>query len=127
MKYLLSSLTDKGRRKNVNQDSVLLRSSNYSGEENILAVVCDGMGGFEKGELASAEVIRLFSIWFDEIFPGFVNADQIEEFEDKIKGILEGKLKDVTEKGYKVVSDREIKTVGKKLIQVYKDLMNNKI
>ena len=84
MKYLLSSLTDKGRRKNVNQDSVLLRSSNYSGEENILAVVCDGMGGFEKGELASAEVIRLFSIWFDEIFPGFVNEDQIEEFEDKI-------------------------------------------
>ena len=84
MKYLLSSLTDKGRRKNVNQDSVLLRSSNHSGEESILAVVCDGMGGFEKGELASAEVIRLFSIWFDEIFPEFVNEDQIEEFEDKI-------------------------------------------
>ena len=84
MKYLLSSLTDKGRRKNVNQDSVLLRSSNYSGEKSILAVVCDGMGGFEKGELASAEVIRLFSIWFDEVFPEFVNEDQIEEFEDKI-------------------------------------------
>ena len=54
-------------------------------------------------------------------------AKDIEEFEDKIKGILEGKLKDVTEEGYKVVSDRKIKTVRKKLIQVYKDLMNNKI
>ena len=54
-------------------------------------------------------------------------AKNTEEFESKIKGILEGKLKDVTEEGYKVVSDREIKTVGKKLIQVYKDLMNNKI
>ena len=31
-----------------------------------MAVICDGMGGLDKGELASATVIRAFLQWFDE-------------------------------------------------------------
>lgn len=34
-----------------------------------MAIVCDGMGGLAKGELASATVIREFSRWFDEDLP----------------------------------------------------------
>lgn len=30
-----------------------------------MAVICDGMGGMEKGELASATVVRAFSDWFE--------------------------------------------------------------
>ena len=30
-----------------------------------MAIVCDGMGGLSKGELASATVIKSFSAWFD--------------------------------------------------------------
>ena len=35
----------------------------------LLAVVCDGMGGLAKGELASATVIRAFAKWFEEELP----------------------------------------------------------
>lgn len=34
-----------------------------------LAVVCDGMGGLSKGELASATLIRQFAHWFEQEFP----------------------------------------------------------
>lgn len=37
--------------------------------EVCFAVVCDGMGGLSKGELASATLIRLLSRWFEQEFP----------------------------------------------------------
>lgn len=82
MKYILASLTDKGSRKKQNQDSILLVNKTYGDETCILAVVCDGMGGLEKGEAASAEVIHMFSAWFNEIFPQLNEEKRLEEFED---------------------------------------------
>ena len=38
-----------------------------------MAIICDGMGGLSKGELASATVIRAFSKWFDESLPYELN------------------------------------------------------
>ena len=32
----------------------------------VLAVLCDGMGGFDKGEVASATVVKTFEKWADE-------------------------------------------------------------
>lgn len=52
-----------------NQDSVLIKQAKVDGEEVLLAVICDGMGGLSKGELASATVIRAFAKWFDEELP----------------------------------------------------------
>lgn len=63
MKYLLACHTEIGKRIK-NQDSMLLSRALFRGEEIVLSVVCDGMGGLKKGELASAEVIRAFSGWF---------------------------------------------------------------
>lgn len=34
-----------------------------------MAVICDGMGGLAKGELASATVIRKFSEWYNKELP----------------------------------------------------------
>lgn len=51
-------------------------------------------------------------------------AKDLEEFETKIKQILGGKLPNLTEEGYKVAQSRDIKKVGKKLISVYKQVMN---
>lgn len=58
--------TDIGISKDTNQDSLLVKHAKLDDEEVLLAVVCDGMGGLEKGELASAVVIQVFSKWFDE-------------------------------------------------------------
>lgn len=69
MHFTVIADTDIGISKETNQDSVLVKHGTYAGGEILLAIVCDGMGGLAKGELASATVIRKFSKWFDEELP----------------------------------------------------------
>ena len=69
MNFIFTADTDIGTTKDTNQDSVLVKHGRYSGGEILMAVVCDGMGGLAKGELASATVIRAFARWFDEELP----------------------------------------------------------
>ena len=67
--------------------------------------------------------IPVFSGWLEDGVNVY-KAKDIDEFETKIKGILEGKLKDLTEEGYKVALSRDVKLVGKKLIDVYKSVLD---
>lgn len=69
MRFIATADTDIGISKDTNQDSVLIKHAIVDGEEVLLAVICDGMGGLSKGELASATVIRAFAKWFDEELP----------------------------------------------------------
>lgn len=77
MNYLLAYHTDVGKRTE-NQDSLLIRRAVCHGEQVVLAVVCDGMGGLKKGEVASAALIRRFSRWFEKEFPKMTNEPDIE-------------------------------------------------
>lgn len=69
MRFVATADTDIGISKNTNQDSLLIKHATVDGKEILLAVVCDGMGGLAKGELASATVIRAFANWFDDELP----------------------------------------------------------
>lgn len=69
MHYIATADTDVGISKTTNQDSVLIKHASTDIGEVLMAIVCDGMGGLAKGELASATVIRAFSKWFDEELP----------------------------------------------------------
>lgn len=69
MKYLLAAATDVGLRKETNQDSVLIKRALCDEKQIVFAVVCDGMGGLEKGELASASLVKAFSKWFEQELP----------------------------------------------------------
>ncbi len=69
MQFIVTADTDIGIAKNTNQDSVLIKHASTDNGEVLMAVVCDGMGGLSKGELASATVVRAFSQWFDEELP----------------------------------------------------------
>lgn len=69
MHYIATADTDIGISKDTNQDSVLIKHARVEGKEILLAVICDGMGGLSKGELASATVIRAYAKWFDEELP----------------------------------------------------------
>lgn len=66
MRFIVTADTDVGITKEINQDSIVVRHGKYFGGEVLMAVICDGMGGLDKGELASATVIRAFLQWFDE-------------------------------------------------------------
>ncbi|MDE6020256.1 MAG: protein phosphatase 2C domain-containing protein [Ruminococcus sp.] len=69
MNYQIALHTDVGTKKNTNQDSLCVKQAETDKGTVILAVVCDGMGGLEKGEVASATVINAFSNWFENELP----------------------------------------------------------
>lgn len=75
MEVVASYCTDVGTRKKVNQDSLCLKSWVEDGHTLLMAVVCDGMGGLQHGEIASASVIHAFSIWFEEELPKMLESD----------------------------------------------------
>ena len=52
-------------------------------------------------------------------------AKTVDEFEEKIRGVITGKLKKVGESAYKVAEERDIKKVGEQLKKVYEEVLNN--
>lgn len=89
MNYLAVAKTDVGIVKQKNQDSLTVKKANINGEPVVFAVLCDGMGGLEQGEVASATVIRRFENWFVSDFPrllteGFSHQLLREQWEDLI-------------------------------------------
>ncbi len=70
MRFMATTDTDIGNRREVNQDSMLIRHVAMPAGEVLLCVICDGMGGLSRGELASATVVRAFSDWFDREMTG---------------------------------------------------------
>lgn len=95
MKFVSSYCTDVGISKKVNQDSLCIKVARTLKGDIAMVVVCDGMGGLAKGELASATVIRAFNEWFTQTLPGFVNVqkeNQIENSWEKIVHSLNERL-----------------------------------
>lgn len=69
MDFLSIAHSDVGTKKDTNQDSVLIKEAVTDYGNVLLCVICDGMGGLAKGEVASATLIRAFSNWFEKDFP----------------------------------------------------------
>lgn len=73
MNFLISGTTDVGTKKLTNQDSLSVKIINTSQGRMAFAILCDGMGGLEKGEVASATVIRAFDTWVQTQLPLLCN------------------------------------------------------
>jgi serine/threonine protein phosphatase PrpC len=65
MKIFTTGITDRGTSRKSNQDSYLIKAACSDRGDYVFTSVCDGLGGLSKGELASAELVRAFSRWFD--------------------------------------------------------------
>ena len=63
MNFLISANTDIGIVKKTNQDSMASMILQTPQGRMAFAVLCDGMGGLEKGEVASASVVQAFRSW----------------------------------------------------------------
>lgn len=63
MNFIISASTDIGNTKTTNQDSVAARVFSTSVGKMVFVVLCDGMGGLAKGEVASANVVNAFMKW----------------------------------------------------------------
>lgn len=75
MEFSATYNTDIGTRKSTNQDSLAIRIIDSPAGKIAFGIVCDGMGGLAKGELASKEVIEAFCQWFDEDFEEMILHD----------------------------------------------------
>lgn len=78
MNFIVSANTDIGISKSTNQDSLSVKVINTPQGRMTFALLCDGMGGLEKGEVASASVIRAFDAWVHNDLPA-LSAGPIED------------------------------------------------
>lgn len=69
MNFIVSASTDIGLTKSTNQDSFNVRVFNTPKGKIVMAILCDGMGGLSKGEVASASLVNAFCKWADERLP----------------------------------------------------------
>ncbi|MBR5515671.1 MAG: serine/threonine-protein phosphatase [Clostridia bacterium] len=69
MQFIQSYYTDIGVKRKTNQDSLALIKADTDFGEVLLAVMCDGMGGHQSGELASKTIVVKFEKWFKTEFP----------------------------------------------------------
>ncbi|MBE5969309.1 MAG: serine/threonine-protein phosphatase [Lachnospiraceae bacterium] len=141
--YLLCFETDVGNIKEVNEDSVIIKHALLDGKEIIMAIVCDGMGGLTKGELASATVVKEFGKWFENEMPtdmeNIKNSDIAEKWVGMLKALNEKILLYGQQHGYKLgttftgmfiveregfivhIGDSRAYYIGKKAVQLTKD------
>lgn len=69
MNFIISANTDIGLTKDTNQDSLSVKVIQTDQGRVAFALLCDGMGGLAKGEVASASLIRAFDAWVSEQLP----------------------------------------------------------
>lgn len=69
MNYIISANTDIGTTKQTNQDSLSVKVLNTTQGRMVFALMCDGMGGLAKGEVASSAVINAFNDWVNIELP----------------------------------------------------------
>lgn len=62
--------------------------------------------------------IPIYDSWLQDGINVY-KAKNIDEFEEKIKGIINKTLPDITEEGYKIAKKRDIKSIGRELKKVY--------
>lgn len=84
----LTSVTDVGIRKNINQDSCLCVQGTYKNNEFAVACICDGMGGLAKGEVASAALIEAVEKWCETSLPEFLKSGKNNVFDKSVGKML---------------------------------------
>ena len=100
----------------------------YSGANLYLFPTLEETEGIPIMEACAAKIpslirdIPVFSEWLEDGVNVY-KAKNIKEFKEKIINIIEGNLPDLTEKGYEVAVSRDVKKVGKKLIEIYKNVL----
>ena len=102
----------------------------YSGANLYIFPTLEETEGIPAMEACAAKIpaiirdIPVFKPWLKDR-KNIYMAKDVDDFEDKIVKVIEGKLPDLTEEGYKVALSRDMKKTGKKLIEVYENLLND--
>lgn len=77
MNLIFDSITDIGNTRPTNQDSIFTNSILVNDINFFIAVVCDGLGGLQCGEIASQKTISYIKEWFNCLRYRTFNLDNI--------------------------------------------------
>ena len=102
MEVLTAAYSDIGIKKATNQDSLCIKIADTSLGKVVLAVICDGMGGLAKGEVASASVIHAFSDWFEQELPVQLADGDRDEIRYRWDRIIKEQNQRIAEYGRKI-------------------------
>lgn len=91
MEYIASASTDIGISKKTNQDSAAVKGISVGDKKCVLGILCDGVGGLQMGEIASATMVKAFSKWMTERMPYLLAKGITEEDIKKEWAALIGK------------------------------------
>lgn len=87
----------------------------------------EGIPIIEACACKTTAIIRDIAI-FEEMLEDGKNvykAKTVDEFEEKIRGVITGKLSKVGERAYKLAEERDIKKVGEQLKKVYEEVLKD--
>jgi PPM family protein phosphatase len=102
MEVLTAAYSDIGIKKATNQDSLCVKVAETSLGKVVLAVICDGMGGLSKGEVASASVVNAFSEWFEQELPVQLAHGDMDEIRYRWDRIIKEQNQRIAEYGRRV-------------------------
>ena len=94
LRVIATACSDMGSRKAVNQDGYFMKSGHFGKQLVCLAVLCDGMGGFDSGEKASDWVITNLDTWFSTKLQSMILQNTIEQKLDEEINIFLNKMND---------------------------------
>lgn len=78
MNFHIAACSDKGIVRANNQDRFWVKAYQTEHGEAVLAVLCDGVGGLDKGEIASGTVVYAFAEWADRRVPELLDQDKTD-------------------------------------------------
>lgn len=100
MRFLSVAHTDVGISKKINQDAFCLKTARTPSASIAFAVLCDGMGGLNNGEFASAVVVNEFSRWFESELPAVIGKNlDMKTVTDRWNSIVQALGKKLLEYG----------------------------
>ena len=88
MDFFIAAVTDKGVKRPTNQDSLFAKQFVTKSGKYAFAVLCDGMGGLQHGELASTSIVSTFSAWAEERLPAIARPLMDHEIRREWTGII---------------------------------------
>ena len=97
MGFIQSYFSDKGEYRKSNQDALAIVKAETPSGEALLAVVCDGMGGYSQGELASKYCVEKTVEWFKNSFRSIVKSSAEEDWRNQAQTELDYLIKNVNE------------------------------
>lgn len=88
MEYIVAASTDIGTARKSNQDAVCIKKAQTEKGKVVMAVVCDGMGGLSRGEVASASIVYGLNDWFEQKLPQELSKGSIEEISKSLLQVV---------------------------------------